>query len=176
VSSANIHGANYYGVVVNAAAVDVTNTQIHDIGENPFNGSQHGVGVLYTTVKQDGTTPTTPGASATGTLRGSTIFRYQKNGVVVSGPHAVVSVLSNTVTGQGPVDTIAQNGIQVSYGASGTVTGNTVSRNWYTGATWTACGLLFYQAGGVKQSANNLFDNQTNFCNVGRGGGKPPRP
>jgi hypothetical protein len=55
------------------------------------------------------------------------------------------------------------------------VTGNTVSGNWYTGATWTACGLLFYQAGGVKQSAKNLFDNQTNFCNVGRGGGKPPR-
>lgn len=70
--------------------------------------------------------------------------------------------------------TSAQNGIQISYGASGTVTGNTVSGNWYTGPTYTACGLLFYQAGGVKQNANNLFDNQTNFCNVGRGGGEPP--
>jgi hypothetical protein len=173
VSSANIHGANYYGVVVNAAAVDVTNTQIHDIGENPFNGSQHGVGVLYTTINQAGGIT---GTAATGTLSGSTITKYQKNGVVVSGLHAVVKVLSNTVTGEGHIDYIAQNGIQVSYGASGTVTGNTVSANWYTGPTYTACGLLFYQAGGVKQNANNLFNNQTNFCNFGRGGGKPPRP
>jgi hypothetical protein len=174
VSGANISGANYYGVVANAAAVNVTNnTSIHDIGENPLNGSQHGVGVLYTTINQAGDTT---GSAATGTLSGSTITNYQKNGVVVSGTHAVVKVLGNTVTGQGHVNTIAQNGIQVSYGASGTVTGNTVSGNWYTGATYTACGLLFYQAGGVKQSGNNLFDNQTNFCNVGRGGGKPPRP
>ena len=56
------------------------------------------------------------------------------------------------------------------------MTGNTVSNNWYTGANVTACGLLIYQAGGVKQNANNLFNNQTNFCNFGRGGGKPPRP
>jgi hypothetical protein len=174
VSGANISGANYYGVVANAAAVNVTNnTSIHDIGENPLNGAQHGVGVLYTTIDQAGA-PTGP--AATGTLSGSTITNYQKNGVVVSGAHAVVKVLNNTVTGQGHVNYIAQNGIQISFGGGGTVTGNTVSGNWYTGPTYTACGLLFYQAGGVKQNANNLFDNQTNFCNVGRGGGKPPRP
>ena len=46
VGVADIFGANYYGVVVNAAAVDVTGATIHDIGETPFNGSQHGVGVL----------------------------------------------------------------------------------------------------------------------------------
>lgn len=168
VSGATISGSNYYGVVANAAAVDVTNTTINQIGETPLNGTQHGIGVLYTTIDQTGA-PTR--ASATGTLSGSTITNYQKNGVVVSGPGAVVKVLSNTVTGQGPVNYIAQNGIQISYGASGTVTGNTVSNNWYTGPTYTACGLLFYQAAGVKQSANVFSGNQTNLCNAGRGGG-----
>src|SRR5207245_2224367 len=115
------------------------NTSIHDIGETPLNGAQHGVGVLYTTVRQDGAST---GAAATGTLSGSTITNYQKNGVVVSGPGAAVRVQSNTVTGQGKVNYIAQNGIQISFGASGTVTGNTVSNNWYTGPTYTACGLL----------------------------------
>ena len=38
VSAADISGANYYGVVVNAAAVNVTNSSIHDIGETPLNG------------------------------------------------------------------------------------------------------------------------------------------
>jgi hypothetical protein len=168
VSGANISGANYYGVVVNATNVSVTNATIHDIGESPLNGSQHGVGVLYTTIDQKGTST---GAAATGTLSGSTITNYQKNGVVVSGAGASLKVQSNTVTGQGPVNYIAQNGIQISFGASGTVTGNTVTNNWYTGPTVTACGLLFYQAAGVKQSGNILSGNQTNLCNAGRGGG-----
>jgi hypothetical protein len=169
VSGADIHGANYYGVVANAANVDVTNSSIHDIGESPFNGSQHGVAVLYTTIDQAGNTT---GPAATGTLSGSTITRYQKNGVVVSGSGAAVVVKGNTVTGAGPVDYIAQNGIEIASGATASVTGNTMSGHFYTPGTVTACGLLFFQAGGVKQNSNTMFANQTNLCNAGRGGGK----
>jgi hypothetical protein len=167
VNGANISGANYYGVVVDRAAASVSGSSIHDIGESPFNGSQHGVAVLYTTVHQVG-----PASGvATGTLSGNTMSLYQKNGVVVSGTKAAVTVKNNHVTGNGPVNYIAQNGIQISFGATASVTGNTVSGHFYTPATVTACGLLFYQAGGVKQSANTLFANQTNVCNAGRGGG-----
>jgi hypothetical protein len=168
VSGANIFGANYYGVVVNAAAVNVTNATIHDIGETPLNGSQHGVGVFYTTINQDGTFT---GTSATGTLSGTTITRYQKNGVVVSGKGAKVNVTNNTVTGQGPISYIAQNGIQISFGASATVKGNTASGNWYTPASTIACGFLLYQAGGVSAAGNNFFNNERNQCNFGKGGG-----
>lgn len=133
-------------------------SSIHDIGESPLNGSQHGVGVLYTTVDQAGNTT---GPTATGTLRGTTITDYQKNGVVVSGTGAKATVKNNTVTGQGRIDWIAQNGIQISFGATGTVTGNSVSRNFYTPKAYTACGLLFYQAAG----------NEVNICNAGRGKG-----
>jgi Right handed beta helix region len=172
VVGANIHGANYYGVVVNAAAVNVTNTLIHDIGESPFSGSQHGVGVLYTTLNPDGVAGT-KGTAASGTLSGGTISRYQKNGVVISGAGAAVTVKNVTVNGLGQIDYIAQNGIQISYGASGTVTGNTVSNNYYTPTSYTACGLLFYQAAGVKQSSNTFSGNEINICNAGRGGGNP---
>lgn len=166
--SAEVKNANYYGVVADGANVSISNSSIHDIGESPFNGTQHGVGVLYTTIHQDNTTTGTP---ATGTLSGSTITRYQKNGVVVSGSNANVTVKNNTVTGNGRVNYIAQNGIEIASGASASVTGNTVSGHFYTPATVTACGLLFYQAGGVKQQMNTLFNNQTNLCNAGRGGG-----
>lgn len=168
VTGANISGANYYGVVADGAAVNISGSSIHDIGENPFNGSQHGVAVLYTTIHQNNSTTDT---AATGTLSGNTISLYQKNGVVVSGTKAAVTVKNNTVSGNGPVNYIAQNGIQISFGASANVTGNTVSGHFYTPPTVTACGLLFYQAGGVKQSANTLFNNETNLCNAGRGGG-----
>jgi uncharacterized repeat protein (TIGR01451 family) len=159
VTGATIFGANYYGVVVNAATtnVNISNTTIHDIGESPFNGAQHGVGVLYN--------------AASGTLSGSSITRYQKNGVVVAGTHAAVTVKNNTVTGNGQINYIAQNGIEIASGASASVMGNTVSGNWYTPTTYTACGLLFIQAGGVKQSGNTLYANETNLCNAGRGGG-----
>jgi hypothetical protein len=177
VSGADIFGANYYGVVVNAAPVDVTSSTIHDIGETPFDGSQHGVGVLYTTIDQAGTVT---GTSATGTLSGNTISLYQKNGVVISGSGAAVVVDNNTVTGLGPVDFIAQNGIQVSFGATAKVTGNTVTGNDYTPSKVTACGLLLFKAGGVSASKNgisslkadnNIYGNETDICNFGKGGG-----
>ena len=144
VTAANIHGANYYGVVANAAMVNVTNSSIHNIGEVPFDGTQHGVGVLYTTINQAlGNT----GPSATGTLSGNTIKLYQKNGVVVSGTGAVVTVQNNTVTGNGKVNYIAQNGIQMSYGATGTISGNTVSGNEYTGTNGASSGGIIIVGG-----------------------------
>ena len=178
-TGANIYGANYYGVVVNAAAhAYITNSQIHDIGETQPNGSQHGVGVLYTTLNGtpgpswcNACVPSGPSPHATGTLSGSSITNYQKNGVVISGSGASATVQSNTVTGYGMINYIAQNGIEVASGATASVTGNTVSGNWYTPKSFVACGLLFIQAGGVKQSGNNLFNNEVNLCNAGRGGG-----
>ena len=124
--------------------------------------------MLYTTVNQAGG-PTGP--SATGTLSGTTITNYQKNGVVVSGLGAAVTITGNTVTGQGPIAYIAQNGIQISFKATATIKGNTVSGNDYTPKDTLACGLLFFQASGVKTSDNTLFANEKNLCNFGKGGG-----
>jgi hypothetical protein len=173
VSGANISGANYYGVVDNAGSVNISNSSIHDIGETQPNGSQHGVGVLYTTLNGNASCNACviSGPHATGTLSGSSITHYQKNGVVISGAGAAATAQSNTVTGYGMINYIAQNGIEVASGASALIKGNTVSGNWYTPTPVVACGLLFIQAGGVKQSSNNLFNNEVNLCNAGRGGG-----
>jgi hypothetical protein len=183
VSGANISGANYYGVVANAANVNVTNSSVHNIGEVPFDGTQHGVGVLYTTINQDGTST---GSSATGSLSGNTISLYQKNGVVVTGLGAAVTVTNNVVTGAGPISYIAQNGIQISFDAAAKLSGNNVSLNNYTPSKVTACGLLLYKAGGVSgatkaglsfiKADNNFHNNETDICNFGKGGGFSPAP
>jgi hypothetical protein len=169
VTDAEVFGANYYGVVANAAHVNIAHSSIHDIGEQPLSGAQHGIGVLYTTVNQAGKAT---GTSATGALRDTTIVRYQKGGVVVSGTGTAVRVRRNTVKGAGPVDWIAQNGIQVSYGATALIRGNRVTGNRYTPRRWVACGLLYYGANGVRASRNHLRGNEVNVCNVGRGGGR----
>ena len=63
-------------------------------------------------------------------------------------------------------------GIQISRGATAEISGNAISDNWYTGPSeTTACGLLFYQAAGVRQRANVFSGNQADLCNAGRGGG-----
>jgi hypothetical protein len=54
--------------------------------------------------------------------------------------------------------------------------GNSVSGNNYTPAGDVACGLLFFEAGGVRQQSNALFTNERNLCNFGRGGGNPASP
>jgi hypothetical protein len=180
VTGANIYGANYYGVVDNGSTTNVSNSTIHNIGEVPFNGAQHGNAVLYIN-------------GAHGTIETTTVSSYQKNGITVSskaadgvaaGPSGSlktsVSVLNNVVIGEGPISYIAQNGIQISYGASARLVDNNVSLNNYTPAKITACGLLIYKAGGVSgatksgisyvKADNNFHDNETNICNFGKGG------
>ncbi len=157
-TGADIHGANYFGVVVNGTSADVENGNIHNIGEVPFNGSQHGVGVFYTN-------------GADGTLDGNTVNQYQKGGIVASGAGTSVDVTDNSVTGLGPVGFIAQNGIQVSFGAEATpFTGNTVTGNIYTQKAQkgvVSTGVLFFQASNSPKTSyitsnNNIFGNQAN--------------
>src|SRR6202163_4537845 len=120
VTGATISGANYFGVLVNgdvgAVSVNVTGSAIHDIGETPLNGTQHGVGIYYRAF----------GGSASGTISGNTVTHYQKNGITVNG-NASPMISNNTVTGEGPVDYIAQNGIQIGSGVEATVTENSVT-------------------------------------------------
>jgi parallel beta-helix repeat protein len=136
VSGATIFGANYFGVVVNgdvgAVSVNVTSSTIHDIGENPFDGTQHGVAIYYRAF----------GATANGTISGNTVTAYQKGGITVAGAVSA-TITNNTVTGLGQVNYIAQNGIQVAYGAKASLSGNTVTANQYTGAGNTSsAGIL----------------------------------
>ena len=141
-AGANIHGANYFGVVVNgdvgAVSVNVTGSAIHDIGESPLTGqgSQHGTAVYYRAF----------GGTATGTISGNTASNYQKNGITING-NVSATITNNTVTGQGPVSWIAQNGIQLGYGLKATVTGNTVTGNAYTGTNNASSGGILVVGG-----------------------------
>ena len=62
VDDANIFGANYFGVVVDGVAANVTDSSIHAIGETPLNGSQHGNAVVYLN-------------GATGTVSGNSVLQ-----------------------------------------------------------------------------------------------------
>lgn len=129
IKNANIHGANYFGVVANGDTDDVTldilTSNIHDIGEVPHNGTQHGVGIYWRGFFAQG--------GVTGRIVGNTITSYQKGGIVTNGTGVQATISDNTVTGDGHVTFIAMNGIQVGYGASASVMRNRVSGNSYIG-------------------------------------------
>jgi len=134
VSGVSIFGANYFGVVNNGSKVTVTKNTIYNIGETPLNGDQHGVGVYFAYA-----------SGATGSITYNKIYNYQKGGIVVDGTGDSAKIEHNTVLGQGPVNYIAQNGIEIGLGATGTIISNYVSGNSYTGAYGASSGgiLLF---------------------------------
>jgi hypothetical protein len=176
VDQSSIAGASYFGIVNHAAHVDVTNSSVSNIGDRPFSGAQHGNAIIYTTENQvidpiTGVITVVAAGSTSGAISGNQVSLYQKGGIVVRGAGASADILDNEVKGLGPVSFIAQNGIQVSFGGSGVVRENVVSDNDYTPPDVTACGILLFQAAGVKVQQNTYFDNETNMCNFGKGGG-----
>ncbi len=154
IDNAKIYGAKEYGVFVdNGQTVNVSNSYIFKIGDTPPSGNQYGVGIYYT----DG---------ATGTVSVNTVSEYQKNGMAFTDEGTRVDATGNTVNGSGEVPNIAQNGIEFSYGASGSARGNTINGNWYTGSNWTSTGLLLFDvsANQVKTSNNKFMNNQRNLA------------
>ncbi len=126
--TADISGAKYYGVVADGAQVNVTGSQVHHIGDNPFNGvaARQRHLLLQRRERHDQREPG---------------LRLPENGITSAARppttsipplQTSASVTNNTVTGEGHIAYIAQNGIQISYGATATVNKNTVSGFNYT--------------------------------------------
>jgi hypothetical protein len=141
VEQANIHGANYFGIVNNGADVDILDSTVSDIGEKPFNGTQHGKAIYFVF-----------GSAATGSIKRNFIWAYQKGGIIVNGSASRVDIEQNRVIGLGPVSFIAQNGIQVAYGAKARVRQNFVTGNSYTGSNLASSGGILVVGGGCFAS------------------------
>lgn len=103
------------------------------------------------------------------TISNNSVRNYDKNGITASGPGTGggphVTVSSNTVIGLGPTPVTAQNGIQISYGATGLVSGNQVADAIYInppGCTlcYGSSGILIYASSGVTVSSNTVESTQ----------------
>ena len=151
INNAEIFGANYFGVVNNGGHVTITKSSVHDIGEKPFNGDQHGVAIYFADA-----------SSATGSITNNYITKYQKGGIVTNGVGTSATITHNIVIGLGPVDFIAQNGIEVGDGAKATVNNNTVTDNSYTGSNLASSGGILVFGGACYGSALTVGTHITN--------------
>jgi hypothetical protein len=134
----------------------VDHVTITRVRETPLSGAQHGGALIAYN---------TDGLPRTLNVSSNIISEYQKNGMALMGAGLTTTVTGNTVTGSGPTGVIAQNGIQVSDGASGTVGGNTVSNNSYTGPWDAASNVLVFSAD-TDVTGNSLTDGQVGLYYV----------
>ncbi|MFN0152131.1 MAG: hypothetical protein ACKVU1_15625, partial [bacterium] len=136
-----IVGIGYWNA--GGAILDCTIDQIRN---TPLDGVQAGVGILVANNTGG------PYALEVGDV---TITDFQKNGTVFAGSGLAVDVHDCSITGAGPTALIAQNGIQISSGAAGTVTSCAVSDVFYSPASVTAVGLLIFGPGSVNVTGTN---------------------
>jgi hypothetical protein len=161
------------GILFDGARGTITNNVVTNIEQGANgDGCQEGNAIEVRNAPFDKT-----GTDLAVLITNNVITQYQKSGIVANGSVAA-TIKNNSVTGDGPINYIAQNGIQVGFAATAVVKMNSSSGNYYTPKSDLACGFLIYQADGVSASGNNFFNNERNQCNFGKGGGtyKPSAP
>ncbi len=169
-----------YGVLALSGSINLKNDDVANIKDtNPgLNGCQFGVGIqigrtYWHTTTWAYATPN-PDFSASANIDGTTVSGYAKNGITVDGTGSSADIDGSIVAGGGNGQVAAQNGIQISRGATGSVSNNTIADNAYNGSgEATAAGILVYGGGGdplatnVSVTNNKLVDNDEaiNFAN-----------
>ena len=108
-----------------------------------------------------------PSTPADVTIRNSTVYGYQKNGITANETGTTVRIRGSSVVGAGPVG-VAQNGIQVGFGATGLVENNTVADDVFNGdpAAGTGSGILIFNSGDMSIRGNSVAFTQIGIAIV----------
>ncbi|MBD3366840.1 MAG: hypothetical protein GF405_01545 [Candidatus Eisenbacteria bacterium] len=118
----------------------LTDAEVLNVMDTPFSGAQHGVGI-YAYNDTDGPYMVV--------LADVHIEDFQKNAMALSGDGLTVDLDGVTCIGAGSTDVTAQNGIQIGFGAGGTVDDCLVTDVYYTPGDWAATGVLLLEGSGV---------------------------
>ncbi len=133
-------GSLHYGILVTGAAhLNAHDMTVADIRDSSLSGCQNGNGIQVgrQAISQTGTAD----------IDHVTVSGYQKTGLIVDNTGSSMTVTNSTITGVGATALIAQNGIQISRGATATVSDSTISYNEYTGTGADSTSVLLFQAG-----------------------------
>jgi parallel beta-helix repeat protein len=145
-----------YGVRVEAGgSAFILGNHITQIRDEPFSGCQNGVAI--------GVGRSAESTTGSAWIIGNLIDNYQKNGPTVSGTGSTAVIAYNRVFGIGPTAAIAQNGIQVSGGATASVLHNFVAQNIYSPQTVSSSGILLFASGKVVTEHNTVTSNDVDI-------------
>ena len=156
--SPDLIGILYQNASGEVARVAVRNTKL----SSNLKGCQSGLAILI----QSG------GGTSVVEVQGSSIHDYQKNGITANEVGTQVRIEDNVVTGVGPTPGAAQNGIQIGFGAGGSISRNTVANHIWSGCVSlascdvTADDILVFQSDGVSVDQNVAGVSQTGIAIV----------
>jgi hypothetical protein len=128
-------GADLIGILYKNASGEVKRVAVRNITLSAtLNGCQSGNAIL---VQSGG------GEVSKVNVADSSIHDYQKNGITANEIGTEVRIENNVVTGIGPTTGAAQNGIQIGYGAGGSITNNTVANHIWSPCSLASCDVTF---------------------------------
>jgi parallel beta-helix repeat protein len=155
--------------VDDGGSADILGNHITDIRDAPappnVSGCQNGVAILVGRQVE--------GTTGSARIIGNVVENYQKNGPTVDNDGSYAEIAHNRILGVGPTVTIAQNGIQVSRGATAEIRHNFVAENIYTPGPDASTGILFYGSGVVSTDHNTLTANDVGAYMSGYQFGEP---
>ena len=140
------------GIFYQNASGEVNHAAVRNAILSPsLNGCQSGDAIL---IQSGG------GEMSIVNVENSSVHDYQKNGITANESGTQVQIDHNVITGIGPTTGATQNGIQIGFGAAGSVTRNTVANNVWSPCTSlqscdnTAIGILVFQSDNVAVQRN----------------------
>ena len=125
-----------------------------------LNGCQSGTGIFV----QSGN-----GGVSNVEIDHCTVHDFQKNGITADEKGTVTVIRRNVVTGIGSTSGAAQNGVQIGFGAAGSILENVVTNNVWAPCTaiatctTVATNILVTQSDGVEVSGNTAGISQVNI-------------
>src|SRR5271156_5578768 len=154
---------------------DATGLINNDVTRNqtsvPPNGCAQGTGMGV--FVQSGISLVTGGAgTSTVTVLNSSVHDFQKNGITGNEVGTQLTVTSNEVRGQGPTNGAAENGVQLGFGATGRVNGNTVIDDIWapdisSDSGDAATGILIFDVAGATVVNNHVGNTQFGIAVAG---------
>ncbi|MDZ7771905.1 MAG: right-handed parallel beta-helix repeat-containing protein [Balneolaceae bacterium] len=142
-----------FGVYSNGASLDVSHTDV--TVEDDYPHQFISIGYLY---------------GASGSIADNTIEGAHRVGILLDREGTDARVTGNSVTGTGAQTTgWAENGIQISRGATGKISGNTVSDHWWDLNNFGSSGIIVNGSDDVHIRDNELSNNDYSIALAGNG-------
>jgi parallel beta-helix repeat protein len=149
-------GADLRGIEYQNASGTITEVSVLNENEGSGNGCQSGEGIFI----ESGS------GHSTVKITNSVIENFQKNGITGNNIGTAVTISGNSLLAEGPAtDGAAANGVQIGFGATGTVSENTSIDDVWTpdllGDTGdAAAGILVYGSESVIITSNTVANTQ----------------
>jgi hypothetical protein len=149
-------GPDFMGILYQNASGTVNHVAVRNqVPGDVLNGCQSGESIYVQTAT---------GFTSKVTVENSSVHNYNKNGITGNDPNTKLVLIGNYVQGSGVVAGLAaQNGIQLGFGATGSIGSETVIDNIYQDPSVAATDILLYDTAensGIKVTGNILGNSQ----------------